>query len=264
MLAGMVRFNGKQIVGPSLKLMPGYSDIQLVNQDFNLDLYQTTSENIKGKILHLPHSIQTAFIEELLTLLELTPVKNNKVETLSGGEQQRLAIARALAMEPKVLLLDEPFVHIDNQLRLNLINYLLELKKVRKMSIIIVTHNSEELLSLADKIIYLKKGKIQRIGTPHDFYYKYKSVGEARMFGLINQLTINGKSIHFRPNEYQVDSSNSPDISVKFDRSIFMGGYFYNEFVTHNKKKIVLLHQSPLNNVRGIKIVKKKKATELE
>lgn len=254
---GTVLLEGKRVVGPAMRLIPGHPEIQLVNQDFNLDIYQTTEENIKGKILHFPKTIQEQFTEELLELAELSYIKNRQAHTLSGGEQQRLAIVRALAVEPKVLLLDEPFVHLDSQLRVKLISYLMQLKKVRNISIIIVSHNSEELLSLTDKIIYLKDGVIKRKASPFDCYYNYKTVTEARMFGLINQLKIGKKSVHFRPDEYEIDHSKEPEIQVKFTHSIFMGSYFLNEFISDGKKKIVLLHQAQLNDVKGIKIIKK-------
>lgn len=256
---GTVYLDSKRVVGPSMKLIPGHPDIQLVNQDFDLDIYQTTEENVKGKILHLPKKIQEQFTEELLELMELTHARSRLANTLSGGEQQRLAIARALALEPAILLLDEPFVHLDSQLRYRLISYLTELKKARNMSIIIVSHNSEELLSLSDRIIYLKNGTIKRLAAPFEFYYNYKTISEARMFGLINQLTIEGKSIHFRPDEYEIDHSENPEILIHYSHSIFMGSYFLNEFNFDKKKKIVLLHKAQLNNVRGITINKKKR-----
>lgn len=254
---GMVFLDGKRVVGPSMKLIPGHPDIQLVNQDFSLDSYQTTEENIKGKILHLSQMTQYQFSEELLDLVELSHVKTRQVHTLSGGEQQRLAIARALALEPKVLLLDEPFVHLDSQLRIRLITYLIELKKVRKMAIIIVSHDSEELLSLTDKIVYLKDGKINRIAKPFDFYYRYKTVSEARMFGIVNRFKSAGKNIYFRPDEYEIDDSFSPEITVEFIRPVFMGSFYLNEFLIGKNKKIVLLHKEPLSHVKGIKISKK-------
>lgn len=254
---GFVYLEGKRVVGPSLRLIPGHPEIQLVNQDFNLDLYQTTEENIKGKILHLPKDIQEQFTEELLDVVELTHTKNQLAHTLSGGEQQRLAIVRALALEPKLLLLDEPFVHLDSQLRMRLISYLVELKKIRNMGVLIVSHNSEELLSLTDRIIYIKDGTIRRDAKPLDFYYRYKSVREARVFGLINRIKTNDKVIHFRPDEYEIDSSQTPVISIAFQHAIFMGSYYLNEFSTENNKKIILLNKEPLSYVRGIKIVKK-------
>jgi ABC-type multidrug transport system ATPase subunit len=254
---GTVFLEGKRVVGPSMKLIPGHPDIQLVNQDFSLDFYQTTEENIKGKILHLPQVVQHHFTEELLDLVELSHVKTRQAHTLSGGEQQRLAIARALALEPKVLLLDEPFVHLDSQLRIRLITYLIELKKARKMAIIIVSHNSEELLSLTDKIAYLKEGGILRIAKPFEFYYRYKTVSEARMFGIINRVKVADKNTCFRPDEYEIDDSDFPEIIVEFIRPIFMGSFYLNEFLIGKNKKIVLLHKEPLNHVRGIKISRK-------
>lgn len=255
---GIVLLDGKQVAGPSMKLIPGHQEIQLVNQDFALDNFQTAEENIRNKMLHLPKPMQESFIAELLEVVRLTHLREREAQTLSGGEQQRLAIARALALEPKILLLDEPFVHLDTELRIQLISYLIELKRVRNMSIIIVTHNSEELISLTDKIVYLKGGKIKRIASPFDYYYRYKTVSEGRMFGLVNQLNRNDKSIHFRSDEYEIDTTSTPEISLQFLRSIFMGGYFLNEFITDKKKKIVLLNKSQLTDVEGISIKKKK------
>lgn len=252
--SGQVLLDQKLIVGPSQKLIPGYESIQLVNQDFKLDDNQTTEANITNKLLHLPQLMRTNFVTELLNLLALDHVRHLKVNHLSGGEQQRVAIARALAMEPQVLLLDEPFVHLDSQLRFRLISYLIALKNARKMQVVIVSHNYEELLSLSDRIIYLKQGKLKRIAKPLDFYYNYQSISEARMFGLLNQLNINGKSIHFRPDEYEVDNGKSPQIPLRFMASIFMGSYCLNEFKTELGKKIVLLHTSEMNDVKGIKI----------
>jgi ABC-type sulfate/molybdate transport systems ATPase subunit len=256
---GEIILDNKLMVGPSQKLIPGHLEIQLVNQDFNLDYYQTVEENLRNKILHLPRGVQNQFIDELLDLIELSDLKHHQTQTLSGGEQQRLAIARALSLESKVLLLDEPFVHLDTTLRIKLISYLEQLIKIRKMCVIIVTHNSEELLNLADKIIYLSEGKIKRFTTPLDFYYNFKSVKEGKMFGILNQATVSNKSIHFRPDEYEI-CSNNPEITIKFERSMFMGGYYLNEFSIPNNKKIILFNQNKMTNVEGITIRKKERS----
>lgn len=256
---GKVFLEGKRVVGPALRLIPGHPEIQLVNQDFALDNYQTVQENIKGKILHLPKAIQDEFAEELLDLLELQHTKSRQAITLSGGEQQRLAIARALALEPKVLLLDEPFVHLDTQLRFKLINYLVALKNARKMSVIIVSHNSEELLSLSDKIVYITDGKIKRVASAHDFYYQYKTVGEGRAFGIVNRLKLDDKTIYFRPDEYTIPTNNQEGITVHFKNAVFMGSYYLNEFLVENNKKIILLNKEPLQYVTRFNIEKKGK-----
>lgn len=253
--SGEVYLEGKRVVGPSMRLIPGHNEIQLVNQDFALDSYQTVEENVRGKILHLPTKTQNQFIDELLDLVEMTHLRTHFAHTLSGGEQQRLAIIRALAMEPKVLLLDEPFVHLDVQLRYRLISYLLELKEVRNMGIIIVSHNNEELLSLSDRIVYIKDGKVKRIASPLDFYYRYKTLEEGRMFGIVNRINNEGKMLSFRPDEYEIVTNDKSGIEVVFSRAIFMGSFFLNEF-KYNQTTIVLYNKNELTNVGKISIKK--------
>lgn len=253
--SGEVYLEGKRVVGPSMRLIPGHNEIQLVNQDFALDSYQTVEENVRGKILHLPTKTQNQFIDELLDLVEMTHLRTHFAHTLSGGEQQRLAIIRALAMEPKVLLLDEPFVHLDVQLRYRLISYLLELKEVRNMGVIIVSHNNEELLSLSDRIVYIKDGKVKRIASPLDFYYRYKTLEEGRMFGIVNRINNEGKMLSFRPDEYEIVTNDKSGIEVVFSRAIFMGSFFLNEF-KYNQTTIVLYNKNELTNVGKISIKK--------
>ena len=262
--AGTVTFLGKKIVGPKAKLVPGYEDIQLVNQDFGLDLYHTVEENIREKMLHLPKTAQVSFVEELLNLVELEAVRNQQAIVLSGGEQQRLSIARALACEPKLLLLDEPFVHLDARLRLKITQYLFRLKEVRQMALILVSHNGEEMLSLADTVIYLKKGTIRRKAAPKEMYYAYKSKEEGELFGWVNACRINGKMIYFRPDEFVADAAESAEVRLKFENALFCGGFYLNNFRSEDGKIVVLLDQETLKKGEGINVRKKNKKAKLE
>ncbi len=255
---GTVFFQGKKVVGPSLKLVPGYEDIQLVNQDFGLDIYHTVEENIREKMLHLPKEMQGGFMDELLDLVELTPVRKQQAIVLSGGEQQRLSIARALACEPKMLLLDEPFVHLDTRLRLKITRYLLRLKEVRQMILILVSHNGEEMLSLADRVLYLKAGKIKRSGTPMSFYYNFRSREEGELFGFVNAHQRDGKRVFFRPDEYEIDNEGSAELRLEYTDALFCGSFYLNNFRSEQGKIVVLLHQDTMQDVRGINIRKKK------
>lgn len=259
--SGEVIFEGKKVIGPTLKLVPGHDDIQLVNQDFGLDSYHSAEENIREKILYLPVDRRDKFIKELLELVELDAVKNQLAHTLSGGEQQRLSIARALACEPKLLLLDEPFVHLDTRLKLKITNYLLQMKEVRNMSVILVSHDGTEVLSLCSKIIYLKDGKIKRTTTPFNAYYHYKTIEEGELYGWVNSVKIMDQRCSFRSDEYEIASSKSCDLLLQFNNSSFAGGYFMNNFTSMDGKNVVLLSLETLNHVEGINIRRKSKSS---
>jgi iron(III) transport system ATP-binding protein len=253
---GEIIFNDEKIVGPNYKLIPGYEDIQLVNQDFGLDIYHTTEENIREKALHLPKEERDFLVAELLELVELTHLKNQKALLLSGGEQQRLCIARALVCEPQLLLLDEPFVHIDARLRNKIVNYLIQLKKKQGLSILLVSHDGEEVLSFADRIIHFEKGKLKRIDTPYSFYYRPHSKKEAELFGAINKIKLNNEQILFRPNEFDLKGETNK-LKVKFVRSQFFGAFIVNYFITEKKEKIQLFDLKELKDVKEISIIKR-------
>lgn len=241
---GCVTFEDNLVKGPSNQLIPGHPEIQLVNQDFGLDSYHTVKENLALKVLHLPYREKNELVEELLDLVELTDLANRKAFELSGGEQQRLAIARALALEPSILLLDEPFAHLDLRLKEKLTNYLIALKEIRSTAVIIVTHNGEEVLELSDKILYLSKGEIVRETTPKDFYYHPLNKEEALFFGPINIIKEGKKQILFRPNEYGIRASKkfSKEVQVEFSHISFSGAFYKCFYKAKTKKEILLLY----------------------
>ncbi|MBP6089771.1 MAG: ABC transporter ATP-binding protein [Crocinitomicaceae bacterium] len=252
--AGKVTFEGEKVIGPATKLVPGHPEIQLVNQDFHLDTYHTVEENIREQILYLPLKQRDQLVEELLHLMELTTLRKQKATTLSGGEQQRLAIARALACEPKIILLDEPFVHLDGKLRAKLIHYLLKLQAIRKTSFMLVSHDGAEILSLCSVIYFMKNGKFVRKASPKDFYYKPKTLDEAKLFGPINKVLLNGKRILFRPDEYEIHPEGT--LQLKYQTSLFTGVVYQNYFTTENKENILLYSLKAMDHDQKIIIVK--------
>jgi iron(III) transport system ATP-binding protein len=256
---GEVLYDSERVEGPSVQLIPGHPEISLVNQDFKLDDYHTVEENIFGLILYLPRAERDQFTEELIMLLELDEVRNQKAHTLSGGEQQRLALARVLASEPEVILLDEPFSHLDGGLRKKLIHYLLELRRVRETTIILVSHDGAETLGLSDRIVLMKKGKVVRVGNPISFYYKPKTLEDGRIFGVMNSVRIGEDRFHFRPDEYSLNAENSSGkLELEYLYASFVGPMFENYFLHQGKEMVMLLDWQSMDAVKEVYVKYKK------
>jgi len=249
---GEVHFNGKKLKKANELLVPGYENIALVLQDFGLNLHHTVLDNIRESVLHLPFKLQEKLIQEMLDLLHLHELIQQKAIHLSGGEQQRLSIARALASEADLVLLDEPFVHLDSPMRNRLILYLEKLKELRNTSFIIVTHNGEEVLGLCDEVLYFKKGQIKRKAKPEEFYSKPRSIEEAEFFGLVNLVIAGDKRKLFRPDQYDASPNNGVKLIVQFLRSRKQGPQYYNYFRTERGESILLFGSYSMEKINSI------------
>ena len=156
---GSITLDNELLPNAEQLLVPGYDQIKLVSQDYNLDPYHTVEENIREAAISLPEKIKIRRVEELLKLLKLNEIRDIKANETSGGEQQRLSIARAIALRPEVLLLDEPFSNLDSQLRALLFKYILKLRQEEQLTIILVSHEGQDVLGLSDSIYFLNNGK---------------------------------------------------------------------------------------------------------
>ena len=188
--SGSITYNGKSVLGPKYNLIPGVDYIKYLAQDFDLMPYTTVEENV-GKFLSnsfLP--IKKLRIQELLEMVEMTEYAKVKAKDLSGGQQQRVALAKVLALEPEILLLDEPFSHIDNfrknALRRNLFAYL----KKKEITCIIATHDSTDALSFSDETIVIQNGKIVAKGDSKTIYENPFNKYVASLFGEVNELKL--------------------------------------------------------------------------
>lgn len=252
---GTVKLDGERILGPKDRLVPGHPEVQLVNQEFGLDLYHTVRENLLVKANHLTKEVRDLFADELLELLGLTAIAGSQAVYISGGEKQRLALGRALIMEPKVILLDEPFAHMDAHIKRKVVHYLQALKKTRKTSFVFVTHDGQDVLGLADKIAYFSDGEIKRIDVPKAFFEQPSSYQEALFFGEINRLKIERKEILFRPHQFSLDPIvGAHKMTVQFQFSTYYGEFIQSTFKVNKKEFIVLNHAESLENVQEIYI----------
>jgi sulfate transport system ATP-binding protein len=127
-------------------------------------------------------------VKELLELVQLAGYGDRYPNQLSGGQRQRVALARALAPRPKLLLLDEPFGALDAKVRLELREWIRRLHKERAITSVFVTHDQEEAMDLADRVIVLHRGKVEQIGTPEEIYDKPATEFVASFVGSINVL----------------------------------------------------------------------------
>ena len=253
--SGTVYWNDKRVKGPRDVLVPGHEDIQLVNQDFGLDIYHTVEQNVIQKMLYLPNDVRTRFCAELLELVDLTALSGEQAIHLSGGEQQRLAIIRALAVEPDLLLLDEPFAHLDAHLKERIGNYLKMLSETRGTTCILVSHEGQDILQWCSKIHFMNDGQILRTDSPQGYYFNPSSAYEALFFGEINEILLNGKQVLFRPVEYHLEAGKE-QVPIQFKYAAFAGAYWRNFVCTNQGEELVLFAQQSLEHVRAITISK--------
>lgn len=182
-----------------------------------------------------------ARVQELLSLVQLEGLGGRYPAQLSGGQRQRVALARALAIEPRVLLLDEPFGALDAQVRRDLRRWLRELHDRTGLTTVFVTHDQEEALELADRVAILNRGRIEQLGTPGEVYdrpvspFVYGFVGEANRLPaqlLDGRLAVGGGSlaaptsaadgaveIYVRPEDLAVDEGGWPATVTSLQRS---------------------------------------------
>lgn len=185
---GDVRLNGERVPGPSDVLVPGHKDIRLVHQEYQLMPNVSVRENIAYALRFFEKSYRDFRVNELLKLCRLTEVQDRVPRQVSGGEKQRTAIARAIADKPEVLLLDEPFSHLDLPNRLIVRDLLFDLVQQEQTACLFVTHDASDALSIANTLGILRDGKLIQLGTPVDVYHKPVSAYAARMTGLVTIL----------------------------------------------------------------------------
>ena len=188
--SGSITYNEKPILGPKYNLVPGEDYIKYLAQDFDLMPYITVEENVGKFLSNMFPEEKKIRVQELLDMVEMTAFAKVKAKFLSGGQQQRVALARVLALEPEILLLDEPFSQIDsfrkNSLRRNLFRYL----KDKGVTCIIATHDSTDALSFSDETIVVQNGKVVAKGDSKTLYENPTTKYIASLFGEVNELRL--------------------------------------------------------------------------
>lgn len=247
---GSIFYNNKQILGPKYNLIIGPEYMKYVAQEFELMPYTTVAVNIGEFLSNLYPKKKAKRVAELLDVVGLQEVAQTKVKYLSGGQKQRVALAKALAKEPKILLLDEPFSHIDNfkkhELRRNLFQYL----KENAITCITATHDKEDVLGYADKMLVLNEGVKMAYGTPKKLYDNPANGLIAAFFGEYNTFNVSDISdsshsgtICIYAHELRV--SKNSGIPVRVKRCFFQGNRFLTEAV-FKERSIFFYHKKEL------------------
>ena len=161
---GHVRIGGRDVTG----LEPGDRDVAMVFQSYGLYPQMSVRENIRFPLRArgVPKSEHADRVNRAAEMVELGDYLDRKPGALSGGQRQRVALARALATEPRMLLLDEPFGALDAQVRKELRAGLRDIHDATGLTTIFVTHDQDEALTLADRVVVMSMGRIEQVGSP--------------------------------------------------------------------------------------------------
>jgi sulfate transport system ATP-binding protein len=163
-------------------------NIGFVFQHYALFRHMTVAQNIgfSLKMLGRPKKERAERVQELLKLIQLENLAGRYPSQLSGGQRQRVALARALAAQPKVLLLDEPFGALDAKVRKELRDWLRRLHEEIHVTSVFVTHDQEEALELADRVVVMSNGRIEQVGTPEEVYHHPANPFVMKFLGQVN------------------------------------------------------------------------------
>ncbi|MGB7243240.1 MAG: ABC transporter ATP-binding protein [Sulfitobacter sp.] len=204
MIAGFLDISEGDIAldGSSIADVPAEKrNFGMVFQGYALFPHMTVRDNI-GYALSVrkrPNAEIKARVDEMLELVQLQEFADRKPGQLSGGQQQRVALARALCFAPPVLLLDEPLGALDKKLRVEVQEQLKDIHRRVGTTFIYVTHDQEEALSMSDRIVIMRDGAIEQVGTPKELYERPNSEFTASFLGKSNFIQQNGKTCALRP-----------------------------------------------------------------
>jgi sulfate/thiosulfate transport system ATP-binding protein len=231
--AGSVEIDGRDATG----LPPQRRGVGFVFQHYAAFKHMTVRENVAFglKVARRPKAEIRARVDELLELVQLPGLADRYPSQLSGGQRQRMALARALAVEPQVLLLDEPFGALDARVRKELRAWLRHLHDEVHVTTVFVTHDQEEAMEVADRIVVMNHGRIEQVGGPRDLY---EHPSNAFVMGFVGPVTRLGE-LFIRPHDVEVRRQpNGTTSEAMVERLVHLGFEVRADLVLHDGQRL--------------------------
>jgi len=237
--SGVISWNGQSILGPKNKLVVGHDFMKYVAQEFDLMPYISVAENIGAYLSSFFPEEKKTRIDELLKVVELEAFSNTKVKFLSGGQKQRVALARAIAKQPEIILLDEPFSHIDNFKKQSLRKKFFRYLKSNSITCVVATHDKEDVLPYSDTMIVLENREVLVEGNPLEIYNNPRHPLVAAFFG---DFSVINNTIYY---SHQVFVVKKSDLNAVIKQVFYKGSFFLIE-AEYNNTIVCFNHTSSI------------------
>ena len=231
--AGSVEIDGRD----ATSLPPQRRGVGFVFQHYAAFKHMTVRENVAFglKVARRPKAEIRARVDELLELVQLPGLADRYPAQLSGGQRQRMALARSLAVQPSVLLLDEPFGALDARVRQELRAWLRHLHDEVHVTTVFVTHDQEEAMEVADRIVVMHHGRVEQVGGPRDLY---EQPANAFVMGFVGPVTRLGE-LFIRPHDVEVRRQpNGTTSEAMVERLVHLGFEVRADLVLHDGQRL--------------------------
>lgn len=247
--SGQVFFEGKKVIGPLETLIPGHPGIAYLSQHFELRSNYRVEE-----LLEYANQLSEPEAQKLFAVCRINHLLKRKVEQVSGGEKQRIALARLLVGSPKLLLLDEPFSNLDPGHKRMLKSVLNDIGERLQITCILTSHDPMDTLSWADEILVMQNGQIIQKGSPLDIYhdpfneyiaglfgsYTIFNLDEASLFPGLKKKNMDATHFFTRPEQFTITSSPQENMVKGKVAGTSFWGSFYEIMVSIGKKEIIV------------------------